>query len=219
MLRTLTNAIGTNATNATGTSSGATLSNTSTTAIDVNAVVIKRDESPHHLPGVGVGVLAGEPDPVVEGRILERLEFDGGGHLEELVHRPPVDEFGGEDAQFGEPGGDERRRHQRHAEQDEPRHQLRRGDVAVVDEQVDQFAPDEQLRCGQHRTEHGESEREPQLPGRSGVDQFDGEPNRRQRSSPAWGGAGRPGPRRRAPLQDVTRRAHASSTDAWRSST
>ena len=51
------------------------------------------DEPPDDLPGVGVGVFAGEPDPVVEARVFERLEFDGGGHLEQLVHRPLMHEF------------------------------------------------------------------------------------------------------------------------------
>ena len=57
-------------------------------------------------------------------------------------------------------------------------------DVAAIDEQVDQLAPDEQFGGRQHRTEHGEREREPQLAGRRGVDQPDGEPNRGDRPSP-----------------------------------
>ena len=67
----------------------------------------ERDEAPHDLPGVGVGVFAGEPDPVVEGGVFERLEFDGGGDFEQLVHRPTVHEFAQQDAQFGHRGVDE----------------------------------------------------------------------------------------------------------------
>ena len=111
----------------------------------------ERDEAPHDLPGVGVGVFAGEPDPVVEAGIFERFQFDGRGHLQQLVHRPLVHELSEQDAQFTQRRVDERGCHERQAEQDEPRREVGGDDVGTVDDQVDELFPDEQFRSRQER--------------------------------------------------------------------
>ena len=94
----------------------------------------------------------------MELRALVLLEIDLGRDVEDLVHRPPRDLLGEQDAQFVGDGLAQRREHEQHTEYREVRRQITRVAVIVVCDEIEQAASDEQLPGNSERGDDARGE-------------------------------------------------------------